>query len=83
MPAFLKAHLARACSRLLLILLPDFLQAHLHVHKCCSSFSEMILVCLHVDNFGEVLERLSRVGMSEGRAHVDRTPVSPEIENRF
>ena len=83
MPAFLKAHLALACRRLLLILFPDFLHAHLQVHKCCSNFSEMILVCLHVDSFGDVLERLSRVGMSEGSAHVVREPVSPEVGNRL
>ena len=93
-PAFLKAHLARACSRDLEIRLPDFLQAHLQVHRCwgdamvrlrrekeeyivyvdldgggstCSNFSEIILVCLHVDNFGELWARDSSVGMSEGR----------------
>ena len=80
MPAFLKAHLALAWSRLLLILLPLFLQAHRQVHRCCSNFSEMILVCLQVDSFGEVRDRLSRVGMSEGRAHVDR---EPEMVNWF
>ena len=38
-----------------------------------------------MESLGEVLERLSRVGMSEGRAHVDREPVSPgpEMENWF
>ena len=33
----------------------------------CSNFSEIILVCLHVDSFGELWARDSSVGMSEGR----------------
>ena len=33
--------------------------------------------------FGDVLERLSKVGMSEGSAHVLREPVSPEVGNRL
>ena len=67
MPAFLKAHLALACKRLLEILFPDFLHAQRHVQRCCSNFSEMILVCRHVESFGEVLEREESVGMSGGR----------------
>ena len=68
-PAFLKAHLARACNRLLEILFPDFLQAQRHVQRCCSNFSEIILVCLQVDSFGEVFDSDSSVGISEGSAH--------------
>ena len=45
----------------------------------CSNFSEIILVCLHVDNLGELWANDSKVGMSEGRGEAWLLVVFPSF----
>ena len=48
------------------ILFPDFLQAHRQVQRCCSSFSETILVWRQVESLGWLVDKVCRVGRSGG-----------------